>query len=157
MFEQINIDAEAIAKAENFIPEEGVKIIKDNNSSSNTGAAYVAYGQIDDLSGTDSRIDETIKGSLSGTETITFDINLRDKSTNLKKNSALEAALGVVSAKLNETGQKNPDFKAFKSLMEKTGTTVEPTQIATLRVKELIESYRNKNITKTELKNQIKS
>lgn len=156
VFEQINIDAEAIAKAENFIPEEGVKIIKDNNSSSNTGAAYVAYGQIDDLSGTDSRIDETIKGSLSGTETITFDINLRDKSTNLKKNSALEAALGVVSAKLNETGQKNPDFKAFKSLMEKTGTTVEPTQIATLRVKELIESYRNKNITKTELKNQIK-
>lgn len=156
VFEKIEIDTdEIIARAENFVPEEGVTIITSEEGASEEGAMYVDYGQIDDLSGTDSRIDETLSGSLSGSKTITFDINFLDKSTNLKKSGALEATLGVIGAKLEHTQEKNPDYDDFKSLMEETGTTVEPTQIATLRAKELVESYLNKSITKDKLKSEI--
>lgn len=165
VLDEIDIDTYAIADSEHFVPVEGVTIVKDSakaNTAQLTTKADMSH--ISDLSGMDDKIDSTVEASASGSKTITLNINLTDGSSELTRDTSLDAKLskmGTYFDEFNFAGKhsqtNNDDYEDFIKTAEGSRVAFSNDRAYLDKMGELADQYQAGQISEEELCSQLET
>lgn len=146
---------------DDVIPLEGVTLVRGSNEEGSIiqPAVTVVNGEINDLSSLNSETTETLGASASASTTLTFEFDIKDKKSNIKKEdsigSAIEALGHTVSGELSHETNRDPDYDAFKKLAEDTGKEPKEEQLCTKKLKQYIEQYQGGLLTKEDFEKKV--